>query len=158
MTRSAATSLERNLSSTTIFSTIKLCTCPWPNTCITSYSWCCTCCTECSWLIFSSYTISSSTGCGFTCSCTCFLLRLSSRFITISCSISLVLSTSYRFSYSSTFSSNSWSITAWIWTIPCSLPLRSITVFISFYYSCCSWLCTPVITNMFRHWNTSIFF
>ena len=158
MTRCTATSLERNLSSTTIFSTIKLCTCPWPNTCITSYSWCCTCCTGCSWFIFCSYTVCSSTSCSFTSPCTCFLLRLSSRFITISCSISLVLSTSYCLSYSSTFSSNSWSITAWIWTIPCSLPLRSITIYISFYYSCCSWLCTPVITDMFRDWNSSIFF
>ena len=158
MTRSTATSLERNLSSTTIFSTIKLCTCPWPNTCITSNSWCCTCCTECSWLIFGSYTVCSSTGCSFTCSCTCFLLRLSSSFMDISSSIFLVLRTRYRFCYSSTFSSDSWSITAWIWTIPCSLPLRSITIYISFYYSCCSWLCTPVVTDIFRNWNTSIFF
>ena len=158
MRTSTYSSLERNLCSATVFSTIKLSTRPWPNTCITSYSWCCTCCTECSWLIFSSYTISSSTGCGFTCSCTCFLLRLSSRFITISCSISLVLSTSYCLSYSSTFSGNSWSITAWIWTIPCSLPLRSITIYISFYYSCCNRLCSPVITDMFRDWNSSIFF
>ena len=158
MTRSTATSLERNLSSTTVFSTIKLCTCPWPNTCITSYSWCCTCCTECSWLIFSSYTISGSTSCGFTCSCTCFLLRLSSCFITISCSISLVLNTSYCLSCSSTFSSDSWDITVWSRTTPICLPLRRITIYISFYYSCCSWLCTPVITDMFRNWNTSIFF
>ena len=158
VTRSTATSLERNLSSTTIFSTIKLCTCPWPNTCITSNSWCCTCCTECSWLIFGSYTVCSSTGCSFTCSCTCFLLRLSSRFITISCSISFMLGTSYRLSYSSTFSSNSWSITAWIWTIPCSLPLRSITVFISFFHFCAIRFYSPVTTDMFRDWNSSIFF
>ena len=158
MTRSTATSLERNLSSTTIFSTIKLCTCPWPNTWITSYSWCCTCCTECSWLIFCSDTVCTSTGCSFTCSCTCLLLRLSSRFITISCSISLVLNTSYCLGCSSTLSSDSWDITVWSRTIPICLPLRRITIYISFYYSCCSRLCSPVITDMLRNWNSSIFF
>lgn len=157
VTRSTATSLKRKPVSTTVFSTIKLSTCPWPNTCITSYSWCCTCCTECSWLIFCSYIICSSTSCSFTCSCTCFLLRLSSWFIAISCSISFMLSTSYLLSCSSTFSRESWSITAWIWTIPCSLPLRRITIYISFYYYFCSWLSSPVTTDIFRNWNTSIF-
>ena len=158
VTRSTTTSLERNLSSTTVFSTIKLSTCPWPNTCITSYGWCCTCRTECTWLIFCSYTICSSTSCSFTSPCTCFLLRLSSRFITISCSISFMLSTSYRLSCSPTFSSNSWSITAWIWASSICLPLWRITIYISFYYDFCSWLCSPVITDKFRYWNTSIFF
>ena len=158
MRTSTYSSLERNLCSATVFSTIKLSTRPWPNTCITSYSWCCTCCTECSWLIFGSYTVCTSTGRSFTCSRTCFLLDLSSRFMDSSSSIFLVLRTRYRFCYSSTFSSNSRSITAWIWTIPCSLPLRRITIYISFYYSCCNRLCSPVITDMFRDWNSSIFF
>ena len=158
MTRSAATGLERDLSSTTVFSTIKLSTCPWPNTWITSYSWCCTCCTECSWLIFCSDTICTSTGCSFTCSCTCLLLDLSSRFMDSSSSIFLVLGTCYPLSYSSTFSSDSWDITVWSRTIPICLPLRRITIYVSFYNSCCGWLCSPVITDMLRNWNSSIFF
>ena len=158
MTRSTATSLKRNLSSATVFSTIKLSTCPWPDAWITSYSWCCTCCTECSWLIFCSYTVCTSTGSSFTCSCTCFLLRLSSCFMDSSSSIFLVLCTSYCLSCSSTFSSDSWNITVWIWTIPICLPLRSITACLSFYYSCCSWLCSPMITDMFRSCDSLIFF
>ena len=158
MTRSTATGLERNLSSTTVFSTIKLSTCPWPDTCITSNSWCCTCCTECSWLIFGSDTVCTSTGCSFTCSRTCFLLDLSSRFMDSSSSIFLVLCTSYCLSYSSTFSSDSWDITVWSRTIPCSLPLRRITVFISFFHFCAIRFYSPVTTDMFRYWNTSIFF
>ena len=158
MTRSTATSLERNLSSTTVFSTIKLSTCPWPDAWITSYSRCCTCCTECSWLIFCSDTVCTSTGCSFTSSCTCLLLDLSSRFMDSSSPIFLVLCTSYCLSCSSTFSSDSWNITVWIWTIPCSLPLRSITACFSFYYSCCSWLCSPMITDIFRSCNRSILF
>ena len=157
VTRSTATSLKRKPVSTTIFSTIKLSTGPWPNTWITSYGWSCTCGTECSRLIFCSYIICSSTSCSFTCSCTCFLLRLSSRFITISCSISFMLSTSYGLSCSATFSRDPWEITSRLRTIPCSLPLRRITVFISFYYDFCSWPCSPVITDMFRNRNTSIF-
>ena len=158
MTSSTATSLKRNLSSATVFSTIKLSTCPWPDAWITSYSWCCTCCTECSWLIFSSYTVSSSTGCSFTCSCTCLLLDLSSRFMDSSSSIFLVLGTCYSLSYSSTFSSDSWDITVWSWTIPICFPLRSITAGFSFYYSCCSRLCSPMITDMFRSCNRCILF
>ena len=158
MCTSTYSSLERDPSSATVFSTIKLSTCPWPNTCITSNSWCCTCCTECSWLIFCSYTVCSSTSCSFTSPCTCFLLRLSSSFMDISSSIFLVLRTRYRFCYSSTFSSNSRSITAWVWTIPCSLPLRRITVFISFFHFCAIRFYSPVTTDMFRDWNSSIFF
>ena len=158
MTRSTATGLERNLSSTTAFSTIKLSTCPWPDAWITSNSWCCTCCTECSWLIFCSDTICTSTGCSFTYSCTCLLLDLSSRFMDSSSPIFLVLCTSYCLSCSSTFSSDSWDITVWIWTIPVCFPLRSITACFSFYYSCCSRLCSPMITDMFRSCNRSILF
>ena len=158
MTRSTATSLERNLSSTTAFSTIKLSTCPWPDAWITSYSWCCTCCTECSWLIFCSDTVCTSTGCCFSCSCTCLLLDLSSRFMDSSSSIFLVLRTCYSLSYSSTFSSDPWDITVWSRTIPICFPLRSITASFSVYYSCCSGLCYPVITDMFRSCNRSILF